>query len=49
MKFLFIIYQICIWLPIFLVTTILTALTTMIGCHLGNGHFWGIPERYGRR
>lgn len=41
MKFLFIIYQICIWLPIFLVTTILTALTTMIGCHLGNGHFWG--------
>ena len=41
MKLLYIIYQICIGLPIFLVTTILTALTTMIGCHLGNGHFWG--------
>ena len=31
MKLLYIIYQICIGLPIFL----------MIGCHLGNGHFWG--------
>lgn len=25
----------------FLVLTILTALTTMLGCWLGNGHFWG--------
>ena len=41
MKILYIIYQICIGLPIFLVLTILTALTTMIGCWLGNGHFWG--------
>ena len=39
MKILYIIYQICIGLPIFLVLTILTALTTMIGCWLGNGHF----------
>ena len=30
MKFFYIIYQVCIGLPIFLVTTILTALTTMI-------------------
>ena len=41
MRFLYIIYQICIGLPIFLVLTILTALTTMLGCWLGNGHFWG--------
>ena len=41
MRFLYIIYQICIGLPIFLVATILTALTTMLGCWLGNGHFWG--------
>ena len=37
MRFLYIIYQICIGLPIFLVLTILTALTTMLGCWLGNG------------
>ena len=41
MRFLYIIYQICIGLPIFLVLTILTALTTMLGCWLGNGLFWG--------
>ena len=41
MRFLYIIYQICIGLPIFLALTILTALTTMLGCWLGNGHFWG--------
>lgn len=38
MRFLYIIYQICIGLPIFLVATILTALTTMLGCWLGDGH-----------
>lgn len=41
MRILYIIYQICIGLPIFLVLTLLTALTTMLGCWLGNGHFWG--------
>ena len=47
MRFLYIIYQICIGLPIFLVLTILTALTTMLGCWLGNGHFWGYyPGKY---
>ena len=39
MKILYIIYQICIGLHIILVLPILTALTTMIGCWLGNGHF----------
>ena len=41
MRFLYIIYQICIALPIFLVITIITALVTMLGCRFGNGHFWG--------
>ena len=41
MKIIYIIYQICIGLPIFLAATIITALTTMLGCWLGNGHFWG--------
>lgn len=41
MKFLYLIYQICIGFPLFLVLTILTALVTILGCTLGNGHFWG--------
>lgn len=41
MRYLYIIYQICIGLPIFIVLTLLTAFTTMIGCWLGNGHVWG--------
>ncbi len=40
MKILYRIYQICIALPILLVLTLLTALTTMIGS-LFNAHFWG--------
>lgn len=34
-RFLIILYQIFIWLPIVLVATILTALTTIVGCSLG--------------
>lgn len=41
MKYLYRIYQICIALPIIIILTILTSLTTSIGCTLGNGHFWG--------
>lgn len=41
MRVFYLIYQICIGLPIFLLATILTALTVMVGCWLGNGHFWG--------
>ena len=41
LKFFYIIYQIFIGLPLFLVLTILTALITILGCTLGNGHFWG--------
>ena len=34
-------YQWLIAMPILLIITILTALTTLIGCRLGNGNFWG--------
>ena len=40
MKYLYIIYQIIVS-PILLVITILTALTTILGCWIGNGHIWG--------
>lgn len=41
MKYLYRIYQICIAAPILLVATLLTALVTIVGCAVGNGHFWG--------
>lgn len=41
MKYIYRVYQLCIVVPIVLVATILTALTTIVGCRLGNGHFWG--------
>ena len=41
MKFVYWIYQICICLPIGIVVTILTAVITVVGCMVGDGHFWG--------
>jgi len=41
MKILYCIYQLLIFLPVFLVATILTALTTIIGCALGGSRVWG--------
>lgn len=41
MRILYCIYQLIIFLPIFLVATIFTALTTIIGCTLGGSRFWG--------
>jgi len=40
-KYLYRLYQICVFLPIALVMTILTSIETCLGCLLGNGHFWG--------
>lgn len=37
----YIIYQVCIALPILLVLTILTALVTIIGSLIGGAHIWG--------
>lgn len=41
MKYLYYLYQLVIVLPLFLCSTILTALVTTVGCTLGDGHFWG--------
>lgn len=41
MKYLYRIYQVCICLPLFLVASIITSLATVVGCLVGNGHFWG--------
>jgi len=41
MKYLYRLYQLVICLPILVVDSIFTSLATVIGCMLGNGHFWG--------
>ncbi len=41
MKILYRIYQIVVVLPLGLLVTLITALTTTIGCTLGSGSFWG--------
>lgn len=41
MKIIYYIYQFCVALPVFLVSTVLTSLFTSIGCSLGDGNFWG--------
>ncbi len=41
MKYLYRAFQICISLPLIVVFTVITSLTTTIGCALGNGDFWG--------
>lgn len=41
MKVLYRIYQICFALPVLLVLTLLTALTTIIGSLIGGAHTWG--------
>jgi len=41
MKYLYRLYQIVVCYPLFAIATILASLATIIGCWLGNGHFWG--------
>lgn len=41
LRFLYLIYEYLIAGPIFVVSTFITALITMIGCALGNQSFWG--------
>lgn len=46
-KVLFFLYEIFIFLPIFIPATILTALITIIGCLVGDPNFWGYyPAKY---
>ena len=46
-RLLYRLYQIVVGFPIFLIATIITAVTVTIGCTIGNGHFWGYyPGRW---
>lgn len=48
--FLYYVYFFCIALPLALVATILAALTTIVGCFIGDAHFWGYhPGKYWSR
>ena len=50
MKYLYRIYQVIVFLPVLIISTIVTALTVAIGCAIGNGHFWGYyPGRWWAR
>lgn len=50
MKILYRLYQLCVVLPLFLLASVVTALTTVVGCLVGNGHFWGYyPGKYWSR
>lgn len=45
--FLAVVYEFLIFLPIFLIITIITALVAIVGCLLGNRKFWGyVPPKY---
>lgn len=41
MKYLYRTYQLLIALPLIAIYTVITSLMVIIGCSLGNGHFWG--------
>lgn len=41
MKYIYRLYQLFICLPILIIDSIFISLVTVIGCMLGNGHFWG--------
>ena len=41
MKLLYRIYQLFVALPLIAVWTIFISLTVVVGCSVGNGHFWG--------
>lgn len=50
MKYLYRLYQLLIFLPIFIVISLITSFLTVIGCLIGNGHFWGYyPGKYWSR
>ncbi len=50
MKYIYRLYQTCIVLPVFLLASVVTALTTVVGCLVGNGHTWGYyPGKYWSR
>lgn len=50
MRIFYYIYMFCIAVPLGITATIIAALTTIAGCAVGNGHFWGYyPGKYWSR
>lgn len=46
-NFLSLLYEIFIFVPLFVIATIITAVTVMIGCFFGDKNYWGcVPPRY---
>lgn len=41
MKYIYRIYQLFVALPLIAVSTFITSLAVIVGCAIGNGHFWG--------
>lgn len=41
MKYIYRLYQLFVVLPLVVIISIFCALITMLGCSIGNGHFWG--------
>ena len=41
MKYLYRAFQLLVSLPVAFISTVATAVTVIIGCTIGNGHFWG--------
>lgn len=41
MKYLYRLYVLCIMLPLFLLYTLVLGIVCVVGCAIGNGHFWG--------
>lgn len=47
MVILYLLYEILVWFPIYLVCTLLCALVTFLGCTFGDAHFWSYwPAHY---
>ncbi|MFC2766224.1 MAG: lysophospholipid acyltransferase family protein [Prevotella sp.] len=50
MKYLYRIYQALFFVPVFILASVITSLTTALGCRIGNGHVWGYyPGKYWSR
>lgn len=46
-KVLYLLYEVFIFAPLFIIATIITAVTVIIGCLIGNKDYWGcVPPRY---
>ena len=41
MKYLYRVFQLFVSIPIALVSTVMTSVIVIVGCTIGNGHFWG--------